>query len=444
MRNLPRSAQIYITVVFCLGVLIALSSMFVLTSDFWGILYALLVSFVIAGFDLKPVQFQGHHYEVLPSTAIKLAGVILCPPPLILTAVFLGTLWSELRFKRAWYKLIFNVGELTVTYVIVVLAYRGIVPDPNAPILGSAAGIVALMLMGIVDVIVNSTMIAHVIALSEREPITFIWFQTFRPLLLNDLSMLPIGVFIALLWRAAPVSSLLAIAPLLVARRAYQTAVDLETQTREALQALARVLDERDEATANHCELVAHYAEGIAHELKLGPDEVDIIIRAAWLHDIGKVGMRNQILFKSGALTRDERAEAQRHALIGGNLLTKFPLFKKGAVYVRHHHEWWDGTGYPDRLAGEEIPLGARILAVADAYQAMTGDRSYRQAMSEEAALAELRVWSGTQFDPTVVQAFFKFKGIPVPGPEVQPHPEPQAQPQPARLNVESAGSPAE
>jgi HD-GYP domain-containing protein (c-di-GMP phosphodiesterase class II) len=101
--------------------------------------------------------------------------------------------------------------------------------------------------------------------------------------------------------------------------------------------------------------------------------EVDVIVRAAWLHDIGKVGMRNDILYKPGALTVEEREQAKRHAEIGGELLKKFPQFERGADYVRHHHEWWNGRGYPDGLAGESIPLGARILAVADAYARRAG-----------------------------------------------------------------------
>jgi HD-GYP domain-containing protein (c-di-GMP phosphodiesterase class II) len=141
--------------------------------------------------------------------------------------------------------------------------------------------------------------------------------------------------------------------------------------------------------------------------------EVDTITRAAMLHDIGKIGMRNDILFKPGALTPNERELAKRHAIIGGELLKKFPLFETGAIYVRHHHERWDGKGYPDGLRGEAIPLGARILAVADSYQAMIEERPYRKPLCEAAALEQLALGAGSQFDPAVVAAILKAKGIP-------------------------------
>jgi putative nucleotidyltransferase with HDIG domain len=411
MRTLPRSAQVYIAIVFGLSVFAAIASILALPHDPWTIPQTIALTLLIAILDLLPVIFHGHHVDVLPSTAIKLASVLLVPPPVTLLAVFCGTALSEWRFKRVWYKLVFNVGALTLTYAFVSLTYH-LAYEPGVGLLASLQNVAAVMLMGVGDVAVNSLIVALVVALSERQRVVYVWAQTFKPLLLHDLSMLPIGVFIAMLWNATPFSVVLAIAPLLLARRAYQVVVDLETQTRQALFALARVLDERDEATSHHCELVAQYAEMIARELGLGPDEVDIINRAAWLHDIGKVGMPNDILFKPGGLTRAEREEAERHAVIGSDLLTKFPLFEKGAIYVRHHHERWDGAGYPDRLQGDEIPLGARILAVADSYQAMTAERPYRKPMSEEAALEQLRRGAGSQFDPRVVKAFFRARGV--------------------------------
>jgi putative nucleotidyltransferase with HDIG domain len=215
-------------------------------------------------------------------------------------------------------------------------------------------------------------------------------------------------------------SVVLASVPMFLARHSYKMVSDLEHQTREALQALARVLDERDEQTSTHSELVSKYAAMIASTMGLSISEVDVISRAAWLHDIGKVGMRNDILFKPGPLTAGERELAKRHAVIGGELLTKFPLFEKGAIYVRHHHEWWNGTGYPDGLVGDAIPLGARILAVADAYQAMTDERPYRKPLGEKIALEELRHNAGIQFDPKVVEAFFRAKGLTMSPQEVE------------------------
>jgi putative nucleotidyltransferase with HDIG domain len=227
--------------------------------------------------------------------------------------------------------------------------------------------------------------------------------------------MVPLGAFIAVLWRLSPWAVLFAAIPLLLVRYSYEMVRTLRRQTLHALMLLARMLDERDVHTHHHCELVAKHAEEIARALGLGQGDVDIIQRAAYLHDIGKIGMSNEILFKPDSLTPAERELAKRHAVVGAELLEQFPLFEKGATYVRHHHERWDGHGYPDGLAGEQIPLGARILCVADSFQAMIEDRPYRRALSLQTALTEIHVHSGTQFDSRVVQALFRAKGISAP-----------------------------
>ncbi|MBI3912660.1 MAG: HD-GYP domain-containing protein [Chloroflexi bacterium] len=194
--------------------------------------------------------------------------------------------------------------------------------------------------------------------------------------------------------------------PLVVVRHSYQIANDLQRQTRDALIAMVRVIDERDQHTGDHSERVSQYARSTAEALELDQEDIEIIAQAALLHDLGKVGMRNDILFSPNLLNPEERKSAEKHAEIGGELLSKFPLFERGAGLVRHHHERYDGGGYPDKLKGDAIPLGARIISVADAYQAMTEDRPYRRAMSQAIAVQRLRDASGTQFDPRVVEAF--------------------------------------
>jgi HD-GYP domain-containing protein (c-di-GMP phosphodiesterase class II) len=139
------------------------------------------------------------------------------------------------------------------------------------------------------------------------------------------------------------------------------------------------------------------------------------------VHDIGKVGTRDLTLYKPGPLTRDERLEMLRHAEVGAGIVSRTGEYRLTASIIRHHHERWDGTGYPDGLAGEEIPLGARVIAVADAYDAMTTDRPYSTAMSPERAVDEIRRGAGTQFDPMVVNAFLRAFGEPVVTPARSP-----------------------
>ncbi len=170
---------------------------------------------------------------------------------------------------------------------------------------------------------------------------------------------------------------------------------------------LAETLDLRDVSTARHSQTVGRYAEGIARALELPEDRVQRIRAAGVLHDIGKLGVADAVLKKPGALTDEEWAEMRRHPELGARILDHANL-RDISGWVLAHHERIDGRGYPHGLAGDAIPLEARILAVADAYEAMTADRPYRAALGHDAAREELLDCSGAQFDPAVVDAFLR------------------------------------
>jgi putative nucleotidyltransferase with HDIG domain len=170
--------------------------------------------------------------------------------------------------------------------------------------------------------------------------------------------------------------------------------------------ALVATLDARDRYTAGHSASVAAYARDIANRLGLSPDQQQLAHVAGLVHDIGKIGLPPGLLEKVGPLTRDERRQMEAHPAIGERILRNVEGYEEIAVVVRHHHERMDGEGYPDRLLASEVPILARVLAVADAYDAMTSDRPYRDAMSSDVARLRLAQGVGTQFDTAVVAAF--------------------------------------
>lgn len=180
----------------------------------------------------------------------------------------------------------------------------------------------------------------------------------------------------------------------------------VESSVFEGMRALVVALEAKDSYTEGHSLRVAGIAVQICRQMGLGGDVEDLVRYAGALHDIGKVGIPDAILKKPGKLTAEEYARMKEHPVVGWKILTPFSFLREEAVIVRHHHEWMNGGGYPDGLKGEETPLPARILAMVDAYDAMTTTRPYRASRGHEQAVEELCRCAGPQFDPEAVEAF--------------------------------------
>ncbi len=183
---------------------------------------------------------------------------------------------------------------------------------------------------------------------------------------------------------------------------------DVEESYKITLEALVTALDAREHETKAHSQRVREYTLTLAQEVGLRHDDLIQTGRGALLHDVGKIGVRDSILLKPGKLNEEEWVEMRKHPQIGYNILQSIEFLSPAAEIVLCHQERWDGLGYPSRLAGMDIPLGARIFAVVDTLDAMTSDRPYRKALSFEAAIDEVRSCSGSQFDPHVAEAFLQ------------------------------------
>lgn len=190
-------------------------------------------------------------------------------------------------------------------------------------------------------------------------------------------------------------------------RTAYE---ELQRTFLETLETLARVVEGKDSYTRAHVHAVRHYAVALGHQMGLSPSQLHTLAQAALLHDIGKVAVPDAVLLKPSRLTRREFALIERHPVVGQEILAPLAFLSKALPLIRHHHERWDGRGYPDGLAGDAIPLGARIMAVADSFQAMTSRRPYRPRMKVDDALAEIERNKGAQFDPVVAAVFIRWR----------------------------------
>ena len=252
------------------------------------------------------------------------------------------------------------------------------------------------------------------IAFTTRTPFLKVWRTNFSWLSLSYVLLTPVSLLLARLyttkppilggWGGWPV--ILFLIPLYYSRYYWDEYVKIQDAFSQTVEMLMATIDAKDAYTRMHSERVAAIAEDLAKALKLSDTDVAKIKLGSRVHDIGKIAIPDRVLLKPGKLTDEEYSLIKAHTLMGVELLKLATFLEDIMPIVRSHHERWDGKGYPDGLAGGEIPLWARIVALADAYEAMTAGRPYRPARSPEEALAEILAHSGTQFDPELVEIF--------------------------------------
>jgi hypothetical protein len=337
------------------------------------------------------------------SLTVTFAAAILFGPAFAGYVGIGGIVVADLIISRKhWTRVLFNSSQMAISATL-----TGIVFDRLATTgsLSLSRDALAVVVSAGVFLFVNDTLVTGVIALSGR---SFLheWTASFREMGILYVSMAPLGALLAFAYQDSRWNLLYFPFLILVIYTGFKLYSRLQRETDSALVLLADTVDKRDEYTYAHSVRVAQYSGNIARRLELPPKEIDLIISAARVHDLGKIATDNRILYKQASLTDEERLAIVAHPGDGSDLAGQFSMYRKGREYIRHHHERWDGRGYPDGLAGAQIPMGARIIAVADAYDAMTSDRPYREALPPEIALAELRRGAGRQFDPDLVEAF--------------------------------------
>ena len=261
--------------------------------------------------------------------------------------------------------------------------------------------------------------------------------QLFRTVLLGDFrgfassmfGLTPLGWLMAQMFMVAWWASLLFALPLYMTRLAYHKFIEMREMFTQTITALAGAVDKRDPYTSKHSWRVKTIAGDIGREMRLGEAELEALEWGGLLHDVGKIGVPDNVLLKQDRLNKEERMLMNAHPVLGAQIIAPVIRLSRELPIIRHHHEWYNGSGYPDRLIGDEIPLLARVLHVADAFEAMTAQRPYRMTpLSAEQALGELRKFAGVQFDPKVVDAFVRTSwvdGVKDPGSAVQARPIP-------------------
>ncbi len=368
------------------------------------------LSLLVALARMFPVQFAPKR-KLIVDTAPCFAAVLLLPPPLAMATAAIGMLAGEMRVRGRWFQAAFNTSVAGLRVVTASLVYRGAVGIPfratgsfdvSAPALLAAAAVQYLVGTILVDLAAGLTL--------GQNPFSD-WLQAQSRKVPTESVLFILGLVGALPAYEHPWVLPLLIVPGAIVRHSLQSGITVKSEAREALESLAQAVDLRHQRAADHSRRVAELARAIARRMELSPRDISLIADAALLRDIGEVALPPELLTTSRTLTDEERAELRRHAVIGAEMVARFPDLQDCAPLILHHHERWDGWGTPHGLTGEAIPLGARIIAVAETYEALIAPRPYREALTPAQARAELRRAAGSQLDPHVVNVLLELLG---------------------------------
>ncbi|MCD6141367.1 HD domain-containing protein [Candidatus Bipolaricaulota bacterium] len=412
--SLKLSAKIYLWAVFILAAIctviylprIELSRHFIST-----LLFLAVIAFFSEVYEIEITYKR----SISASIAIYLAAVYLGGASLAIPAVLLGTLIAEIILRWEFikkgvssflYRVGFNVSQtlLSATIAAVVFEVSGGHAPPYATPVEFGPPVAAFFTY----ILVNTALVSGIIHLTEK--VSFLYHLKFnlQHLSIQFLSLGVLSILLAIVYQIQPWYILLVLVPLVLVHVSLRGYMRLRHQAQKTFEKVAQSLGERDPYTGKHSEDVAVIARKIGRELGLAEDEVEQIEAAARVHDIGKISIPDSVLLKPGKLTDEEWEAIKQHPVIGADLLSGLEIYEGSIDIIRHHHEHWDGSGYPDGLKGEQIPLGARIVAVADVYNALTTDRPYRKAYSKAEALEIIRDMSGKELDPQLVEIFLR------------------------------------
>jgi HD-GYP domain-containing protein (c-di-GMP phosphodiesterase class II) len=354
-----------------------------------------------------PVQIAPKTLVAVDSAAV-FAAVLLLPVPVAAIVGMTAMLASSIRRRAPIDRMTYNTAQITLAVLAGASVYHAFSGTDRLDSLRPGLWMVVAPCAAAAMYLVNCLLVELIVAIQmQRSPADGFWRR--RQLdLPYQAALYLLGLLVAAIAVENPWALALLVVPGAVVLRAMREGVALRFQTRVALEKLADIVDMRDHYTFEHSKRVSVLARLTAQELGLPGHEVDLIELAARLHDVGKIGIKSSVLLKPGRLLDHEWLEMRTHPEVGAVLMAEFPEFARGREMVLAHHERFDGSGYPRGLTRNEIPLGARIIAVADTWDAMTSHRAYRRAMDPDRAYTELARASGTQLDPVVLDAFLR------------------------------------
>ncbi len=356
-----------------------------------------------------PVRLS-HGTQQSVANAPMLAAIFLGGPAVGGWVAALGTTEArELRGRIPWYGTLANHAGIALPAVAAGVVYDLLPGRAADPLVDFIRAMIAAGVFYGLNVALAGTL------LSLRTGLTLeaVLVGESRGTVTQNLALGPLGWLMALMYTTLWWATLLFALPLYTTRMASVRFVEMRDMFTQTIGALAEAVDKRDPFTARHSQNVKTISVDIGRVMRVNDAELEALEWGGLLHDVGKIGVPDHVLNKPERLTREERMIMNSHPVLGAQIIEPVAKLAAELPIIRHHHEWYNGSGYPDRLIGDEIPKLARVLHVADAFEAMTAARPYRMTpLSAEQALAELRKFAGVQFDPVVVDAFVRTRHV--------------------------------
>jgi hypothetical protein len=387
----------------------ALSAVFTAEAISYHFAFGLLAFLLLAVLsESYPLNVPMGNAAIGMSGTIYWALIVLFAPFWAAAVAFLGFLISDFFIRRkAPGKAVFNSAQVGLSSLLASLMFVGIKGSPGLAVdplffLAFAAAVLTYWLT-------NTWLVSVGAWAMYGEPPHRFWQQNFQWAFVYELTSAPIALAVAVAYQELWLVGLLLLAlPILMIRLAYSQYLQLKQTYRETVRTLVKIIEMHDPYTAGHSDRVAIYTRRLCEALHLSAKTTERIELAAYLHDLGKIHLDlSGIVRKEGKLTEDERRLVRLHSVVSADLANQVSHFRgEIEAMIRHHHENWDGSGYPHGLRGEEIPLGARIILLSDAFDAMTTSRVYRAALDLEHVKAEFRKFAGSQFDPNLTPLF--------------------------------------
>lgn len=410
---LNKRVKIYISIIIALGLSFIIYS--ILNIPINRVIDIILFGFFAALAESMPI-YIAKDFSVSVAFAVDLMALLIFGPyqGSLIAAIGMagrvgrysdGKTWHI--FNMPFYKTLFNVSQLALSVGIAGLIYEYTGGIPGNYIYPQH--LLSAIFGAIVYYLLNTSIVAILLSFLTNKSLTYVLTKEIKWMVPNFLFLSFLGIVMSEAFiRIGYISFILLFIPLFMIRYMFKLYMDSKQSYYDTINVLVKALDAKDKYTAGHSKNVEKIAALLCREFGFSESHTEMVRIAALLHDIGKIGVKEEVLNKPGKLTDEELSIIKEHPQKGYEILRDVPALKEASLWVKYHHEWYDGSGYPDGIKGDEIPLEAQILSLADVFDALVSDRPYRKAFSQEEAYKIILEHEGSQFSPKIISAFKK------------------------------------